>query len=87
MEAADALARLSASSRQFLGLVVHPLGYVRADARVPLAVRSRRPFLTAYPNSVASRKRAAAGPDPDRGEAAQGAPARLLSPRWPRAGP
>jgi len=54
-EAADCLARLTASSRQFFGMVVTPLGYVRADARVPLAVRARRPFLVAYPGSIASR--------------------------------
>jgi len=54
-EAADCLARLSASSRQFLGMVVTPLGHVRADPRVPLAVRARRPFLVAYPGSAASK--------------------------------
>ncbi len=54
-EGADVLAALCASSRQFLGAVVTPLGYVRADPHVPLAVRARRPFLLAYPNSVASR--------------------------------
>ena len=54
-EASDVLARLTASSRQFLGTVVTGLGHVRADPHVPLAVRIRRPFLVAYPNSVASR--------------------------------
>jgi len=54
-EAADVLARLSASSREFLGLVVAPLGHIRADPRVPLAVRGRRPFVAAYPGSAASR--------------------------------
>jgi flagellar biosynthesis protein FlhG len=54
-EAADVLDRLGASSRQFLGAVVTPLGYVRSDPHVPLAVRARRPFLLAYPNSLASR--------------------------------
>jgi flagellar biosynthesis protein FlhG len=54
-EGADTLERLCASSRQFLGAVVTPLGYVRADPHVPLAVRARQPFLLAYPNSVASR--------------------------------
>src|SRR4051794_2649680 len=54
-EAEDVLARLGASSRQFLGAVVTPLGYVRSDPNVPLAVRARKPFLLAYPNSVASR--------------------------------
>jgi flagellar biosynthesis protein FlhG len=54
-EAADVLSRLTASSRQFLGMVVTPLGHVRSDARVRTAVRRRRPFLVEYPGSVASR--------------------------------
>ncbi len=56
-EAADALDRLVASSRQFLGAVVSPLGTgsIRADPLVPRAVRGRKPFLTAFPGSVASR--------------------------------
>ena len=54
-EAIDCLARLSASSRQFFGMVVTPLGHVRADPRVPLAVRARRPFAVAYPGSIASK--------------------------------
>jgi flagellar biosynthesis protein FlhG len=54
-EASDVLTRLSASSRQFLGTVVTPLGYVRSDPHVPLAVRMRQPFLRAYPGSIASR--------------------------------
>jgi flagellar biosynthesis protein FlhG len=56
-EASDVLDRLVASSRQFLGAVVSPLGpgAVRADPHVPLAVRVRRPFLTAFPGAVASR--------------------------------
>jgi flagellar biosynthesis protein FlhG len=54
-EASDVLARITASSRQFLGTVVSPLGYVRADPHVPLSVRMRRPFVVAYPGSVASR--------------------------------
>jgi flagellar biosynthesis protein FlhG len=54
-EAADCLARIAASSRHFLGMVVSPLGFVRSDAHVPQAVRSRKPFVTAYPNSLAAR--------------------------------
>jgi flagellar biosynthesis protein FlhG len=56
-EAADVLDRLVASSRQFLGAVVSPLGTgsIRADAHVPIAVRGRKPFLRAFPGSVASR--------------------------------
>jgi len=56
-EAADVLDRLVASSRQFLGAVVSPLGSgsIRVDPHVPRAVRSRRPFLTAFPGAAASR--------------------------------
>jgi len=56
-EAKDVLDRLAASSRDFLGAVVTPLwpGYVRADPHLPLAVRARRPLLTAYPAARASR--------------------------------
>jgi flagellar biosynthesis protein FlhG len=56
-EAVDVLDQLVASSRQFLGAVVSPLGTgsVRADPHVPIAVRGRNPFLTAFPGSVASR--------------------------------
>ncbi len=56
-EAAEVLDRLVASSRQFLGAVVSPLGpgSVRADPHVPLAVRGRRPFLIVHPGSPASR--------------------------------
>lgn len=54
-EGAECLDRLAASCRQFLGLVAAPLGSVRFDPLVPRAVRSREPFLTAYPSSSASR--------------------------------
>jgi len=54
-EASECLATLSASSRQFLGMVVSPLGFVRSDSHVPRAVRSRTPFVTAYPNSLAAK--------------------------------
>ena len=56
-EASDVLDRLAASSRQFLGVVVSPLGpgSVRADPNVGLAVRGRRPFVVANPGSPASR--------------------------------
>ena len=57
-EAADMLDRLVASSRHFQGAVVSPLGTgsIRADPHVPLAVRARKPFLIAFPGSVASRE-------------------------------
>ncbi len=54
-EGVEVLARLSASSRQFLGAVVEGLGFVRSDPHVPLAVRSRQPYAIAYPGSVAAR--------------------------------
>lgn len=56
-EASEVLDRLVASSRQFLGVAVTPLGpgAVRADPHVGRAVRRRRPFLTAYPGASASR--------------------------------
>jgi flagellar biosynthesis protein FlhG len=56
-EAAEVLDRLVNSSRQFQGAVVSPLGpgSIRSDPHIPLAVRGRRPFLTAFPNAVASR--------------------------------
>ncbi len=56
-EASEVLDRLVASSRQFLGAVVSPLGpgCIRADPHVPLAVRTRRPFSSAYPAARASR--------------------------------
>jgi flagellar biosynthesis protein FlhG len=56
-EASEVLDRLVASSRQFLGVVVSPLGpgAVRSDPHVGLAVRARRPFVVAYPGATASR--------------------------------
>jgi flagellar biosynthesis protein FlhG len=56
-EAVDVLDRVVASSRQFLGAVVSPLGpgSIRVDPHVPAAVRCRRPFLVAYPTAAASR--------------------------------
>jgi flagellar biosynthesis protein FlhG len=54
-EGNEVLARLTASSRQFLGAVVSPLGHVRADPRVPMAVRRRRPFVVEFPKSLASK--------------------------------
>jgi flagellar biosynthesis protein FlhG len=56
-EASEVLDRLVASCRQFLGAAVAPLGpgAVWADPHVGLAVRSRRPFVTASPASPAAR--------------------------------
>jgi MinD-like ATPase involved in chromosome partitioning or flagellar assembly len=56
-EAAEILDRLVASSRHFQGIVVSPLGIgsIRAAPHVPLAVRVRKPFLTAFSGSIAAR--------------------------------
>lgn len=56
-EAGEMLDQLIASSRHFQGAVVSPLGTgsIRADSHVPLAVRARKPFITAYPGSIAAR--------------------------------
>jgi flagellar biosynthesis protein FlhG len=56
-EAERALEGIVNTSRQFNGAVVSPLGpgFLRADQRVQLAVRRRRPFVTAYPAAVVSR--------------------------------
>jgi flagellar biosynthesis protein FlhG len=54
VEVVDGIAH---SSRQFKGAAVAPLepGFVRVDPHVPIAVRRRRPFLTLFPSSPASR--------------------------------
>jgi flagellar biosynthesis protein FlhG len=56
-EADIVLDHLISSSRQFLGAVVAPLGtgYVRRDPHVQLAVRGRRPFVSAYSQAAATR--------------------------------
>ncbi len=56
-EGVEVLDGIVNSSRQFKGAVVAPLlpGIVRVDPRVPMAVRSRRPFVTAFPGGAASR--------------------------------
>lgn len=80
-EAADALARLAASSRQFFGAVVDGLGFVRSDPGVPAAVRSRQPYLLAAPSSHAARDvRRLARSVVDRCRAPDPAPARSRRP-------
>jgi flagellar biosynthesis protein FlhG len=56
-EAVEVLDGIINSSRQFRGAVVEPLepGFVQVDPHVPMAVRARRPFLTAFPAAAASR--------------------------------
>jgi flagellar biosynthesis protein FlhG len=56
-EGVEVLDGIVNSSRQFKGAVVAPLlpGFVRVDPHVPMAVRSRRPFVIAFPAAAASR--------------------------------
>lgn len=54
-EGREILAKITATSREFLGMVVAPLGYVRYDQAVPNAVRARRPYLFESPNGPASQ--------------------------------
>lgn len=54
-EADDVVARLTASSRRFLGMTIDPLGHVRIDDSVRGAVRDRVPFVVATPKSPAAR--------------------------------
>ena len=54
-EGADVLARLTVTSREFLGMVVEPLGFVRHDPAVPNSVRARRPYLIEAANGPAAR--------------------------------
>ncbi len=55
VEGSELLSRITATSREFLGMVVEPLGYIRHDLGVPDAVRARRPYLIEAPNGLASR--------------------------------
>lgn len=54
LEADDVLDRFQATCRQFLGAVVTPLGHVRYDSHVPVAVRAGTPFTIEYPSCPAS---------------------------------
>lgn len=56
LEAGDVAHRLAASSRQFQGILVTPLGSVSHDSRFSTAVRNRRPFLLEYPQTAAARR-------------------------------
>jgi flagellar biosynthesis protein FlhG len=53
-EAKAVFARLQAVCRKFLDLPVQYAGYIPTDARVPAAVRRRRPFVLEYPLAPAS---------------------------------
>ena len=89
-EAAEVLDRLVASSRQFQGAVVSPLGpgAVRADPHVPLAVRGRRPFLTAFPGHGRLARCPTPRPCPGQGTPSAGIAAGVpaSSRPWPPAG-
>ncbi len=56
-EAAEVLDLFVTTSRQFLGVVVSPMGSgaIRSDPCVGQAVRARVPFVLAHPNGLASR--------------------------------
>jgi flagellar biosynthesis protein FlhG len=55
-EAADALARFCAASREFLGVAVRPLGWIALDDHVRRAAKCRRPLQTEYPRCAAARQ-------------------------------
>ena len=63
-EAELVLDGIVSASRQFKGAVVSPLGpgFVRVDHRVQAAVRSRRPFVTAFPACCCVARRATSRP-------------------------
>ena len=90
-EASDVLDRLVASSRQFLGTVVSPLGPGLSGPipTSPLAVRTRRPFVIAYPNSIASRgvRRLARALVREHVQPQRRGRRPASSPHWPPAGP
>ncbi len=54
-EGREFLLKIKATSREFLGMVVEPFGFVRHDPAVPNAVRSRRPYLIDAPSGPAAK--------------------------------
>ena len=54
-EAVEVSSRIISTSQQFQRAFMTPLGYVAFDAKVPAAVRRRRPFIEAFPYSTAAR--------------------------------
>ena len=54
-ESREVVAKLQHTSQRFLNMNIDCLGYVFEDRAVMKAVRQQQPFLTAQPNSVASR--------------------------------
>ncbi|MBN2581671.1 MAG: MinD/ParA family protein [Planctomycetes bacterium] len=53
-EARRVYERIAGVARKFLGLQVHDAGYIFCDGHVARAVRGRKPFVTAFPNSQAA---------------------------------
>ena len=53
-EARRVYERIAAVARKFLGLKVLDAGYIFCDGHVSRAVRSRKPFVSAFPNSQAA---------------------------------
>ncbi len=51
--------RIATVAREFLGVALYDAGYVLTDAKVPMAVRKRQPYVLAYPRCSASRCMAA----------------------------
>ena len=47
--------RIASVAREFLGVTVYDAGFILTDPRVGQAVRSREPFVLAYPRCPASR--------------------------------
>lgn len=53
-EARRVYERIAGVAQKFLGLQVHDAGYIFCDGHVARAVRGRKPFVTAFPNSQAA---------------------------------
>ena len=53
-EARRVYERISGVARKFLSVEVHDAGYIFCDGHVSRAVRSRKPFVSAFPNSQAA---------------------------------
>jgi flagellar biosynthesis protein FlhG len=53
-EARRVYERIAGVAQKFLGLHVHDAGYIFCDGHVARAVRGRKPFVTAFPNSQAA---------------------------------
>lgn len=54
-ESKEVVKKLQQTSERFLGMTIDCLGYIFEDSAVMRSVRAQKPFLFAYPTSVASR--------------------------------